>query len=312
VNSFVTRITSAEIAISTSTVSDLLNRRVFDYPGAPLKKNSISAEQGKIIEKGVMHKGVDVPFEVKGALDVNAAGDVRLRAEKVEAAHVPAKGLLHLFGEDLSKLVNLKRDRGVRIEGDDIILSPGKMLPPPKMEGKVAFGVRPVRERLGWHRRVVDGGRASLIEEPSVGFAEVGAHALDILFGERLAQVREFDARCAGGDVRNGVCGDLLVARFQPVLGDELVALLLLVSGLDDDVFAERDACALTAHAEDADGVGVVPAAAGSDEQSEFVVLHATRVVVDRDELTLCIKSDIDAKFVWSLSDGPQVDGVVD
>jgi len=147
VNSFVTRITSAEIAITTGTLSDLLNRRVFGYPGAPLKKISISAEQGKIVEKGVMHKGVDVPFEVKGALDVNAVGDVLLHAEKVEAAHVSAKGLLHLFGEDLSKLVNLKQDRGVRIEGNDIVLSPGKMLPAPKMEGKIT-GVRIEGDRV--------------------------------------------------------------------------------------------------------------------------------------------------------------------
>jgi hypothetical protein len=66
-NSFVTRITSAEIAISTGTLSDLLNQRVFDYPSAPVKKISISTERDKmVIENGVMHKGVDVPFEVKG------------------------------------------------------------------------------------------------------------------------------------------------------------------------------------------------------------------------------------------------------
>jgi hypothetical protein len=147
-NSFVTRITSAEIAISTRTLSDLLNQRVFDYPGAPLKKISISTEQGKIIiEKGVMHKGVDIPFEVKGTLDVNTAGDVRLHADKIEAAHISAKGLLHLFGEDLSQLINVKQDRGVRIAGNDILLSPGKMLPPPKIQGKV-IGVRIEGDRL--------------------------------------------------------------------------------------------------------------------------------------------------------------------
>jgi hypothetical protein len=39
-NSFVIRITSAEVAISTSTLADLLNQRVSNYPGAPLKKQS--------------------------------------------------------------------------------------------------------------------------------------------------------------------------------------------------------------------------------------------------------------------------------
>jgi hypothetical protein len=51
------------------------------------------------------------------------------------------KGLLHLFGEDLSKLINLKQDRGVKLAGDDILLDPGGMLPPPRIQGKVT-GVR--------------------------------------------------------------------------------------------------------------------------------------------------------------------------
>ena len=146
-NSFVIRITSAEVAISTRTLADLLNQRVFNYRDAPLKKITISTDQGKIVEKGLMHKVMDIPFEVKGTLDVNAAGDVRLRAGRVEAAHVSAKELLHLFGGDLSKLVNLKQDRGVRIEGDDILLSPATILPPPKIEGTVT-GVRVEGDRI--------------------------------------------------------------------------------------------------------------------------------------------------------------------
>jgi hypothetical protein len=94
----------------------------------------------------------------KAPLDVNAAGEVRLHAEKIEAAHISAKGLLHLFGEDLSKLINLKQDRGVRIEGNDIFLSPGKMLPPPKIEGKV-IGVR-----IDGHRLVLTFGSADSTE----------------------------------------------------------------------------------------------------------------------------------------------------
>jgi len=43
----------------------------------------------------------------------------------------------YLFGEDLSKLVNLKGDRGVTVEGDNIILYPDRMLPPPRIDGKV-------------------------------------------------------------------------------------------------------------------------------------------------------------------------------
>ncbi len=138
VNSFITRIDTAEIAVSAKCLSDLLNRYVFAYPGAPLKELVITMERGRFKQRGVMHKGIDLPFEVEGTLDVTPDGEIRFRAEKVSSAHIPLKGLLHLFGEDLSKLINLKRDRGVRLDGDNILLNPGRMLPPPRIEGRVA------------------------------------------------------------------------------------------------------------------------------------------------------------------------------
>jgi hypothetical protein len=135
--SFVTQIRSAEIAIDAATLSELLNHHVFAYPGAPLKNLSIQLEQGRIREKGTLHKGVDLPFEIEGTLDVTKDGWIRLHADSVKSAHVPFKGLLHFFGADLSRLVNLKQDRGVRLEGDDILLDPKRMLPPPRISGKV-------------------------------------------------------------------------------------------------------------------------------------------------------------------------------
>ncbi len=136
-DSFLTRIDSAEIALSAQTLSDLLNKYVFAYPGAPLKNIVITMDRGRLKQKGVMHKGVDLPFEAEGKLDVTADGEIRFHADKVSSAHVPFKGLLHLFGEDLSKLIKVKSDRGVTLEGDDILLNPSRMLPPPRIEGRV-------------------------------------------------------------------------------------------------------------------------------------------------------------------------------
>jgi hypothetical protein len=66
-----------------------------------------------------------------------AGSNIRLHVEKIVAAHLPVKGLLHFFGEDLAKLITLKQDRGVTVEGDNILLHPDRMLPPPRIEGKV-------------------------------------------------------------------------------------------------------------------------------------------------------------------------------
>jgi hypothetical protein len=136
-NSFVTRISAAEIAMSVKTLSDLLNRRVFAYPGAPLKNISVTVEHGRIKQTGTIHKGVEMPFEIEGTLDATPAGEIRLHVDKIVAAHLPVKGLLHFFGEDLAKLITLQQDRGVDVDGDNILLKADRMLPPPRIEGKV-------------------------------------------------------------------------------------------------------------------------------------------------------------------------------
>lgn len=138
IHSFLTRINTGEVAMTAKAMSDLMNRYVFAYPGAPLKNIEITIERGRIKQKGTMHKGLDVPFEIEGTLDVTPEGEIRLHADKVRSAHVPFKGLMHMFGEDLSKLVNLKQDRGVRLEGDNVLLNPSRMLPPPRVEGKIS------------------------------------------------------------------------------------------------------------------------------------------------------------------------------
>jgi hypothetical protein len=123
--------------MDVKTLSDLLNRRVFAYPGAPLKNISVTVEHGRIKQTGTVRKGVDIPFEIEGTLDATAAGEIRLHVAKIVSAHLPVKGLLHFFGEDLAKLINLKQDRGMTAEGDNILLRPDRMLPPPRIEGKV-------------------------------------------------------------------------------------------------------------------------------------------------------------------------------
>ncbi len=140
VNSFTTRITTAEIGISLRTLSDLLNQHVFAYPGAPLKNIALTADRGRIKQVGTIHKGIDIPFEIEGTLEATQSGSLRFHADKIFSGHIPVKGLLHFFGEDLSKLVNLKGDRGVTVDGDNIMLYPDRLLPPPRIEGKITAG----------------------------------------------------------------------------------------------------------------------------------------------------------------------------
>jgi hypothetical protein len=138
-DSFSIQVQTGIISISSANLARLLNSSVFAYPDAPLKNIGVTydAAHNRINLKGTMHKGVELPFEIEGSLSVTADGNLGLHADKIKSAHIPFKGLLHLFGEDLSKLVNVNEARGIRIEGDDIVLYPGRMVPPPHFEGRL-------------------------------------------------------------------------------------------------------------------------------------------------------------------------------
>ena len=135
--SFKVAINSAEVAITAASLSALLNSYVLAYSGAPIKNVEVSFKDGRILEKGTMHKKIDLPFEIEGSLSTTSDGNIRMHAEKIKSAHIPVKGLLHLFGEDLSKLVNRNAGRGMTITGDDIILDLRSATPAPHMEGRV-------------------------------------------------------------------------------------------------------------------------------------------------------------------------------
>jgi hypothetical protein len=135
--SFFVHADGAEVAISAASLAALMNSYVLAYDGAPIKNVSISMDGERVIQKGTLHKGLDLPFEIEGSLSTTADGNIRLHADKVKSAHVPVKGLLHLLGEDLSKLVNENSGRGMTIVGDDIILMPKTLTPAPHLEGRV-------------------------------------------------------------------------------------------------------------------------------------------------------------------------------
>jgi hypothetical protein len=132
--SFTLAIDTGRIAISPEALSDLLNRYTFAYRGSPLRKLTITIDHGQLRQRGLMH---GISFTVVGDLTLTPDGELRLHPTSIKAAGIKVGGLMKFFGLHLQKLVDTKRARGVRIEGDDFLLSPSELLPPPKVEGRL-------------------------------------------------------------------------------------------------------------------------------------------------------------------------------
>ena len=135
--SYLVAVDSAEIGVTAASMSHAMNTYVFDAPDAPLKNLTLSIKGDQIKQTGTLNKGVGIPFEMTGTMSATADGRIRIRPTQVKAAHLPVEGVMKLLRLDLAKLVNTRNTKGVSVDGNDIILDPAQMLPPPKMRGHI-------------------------------------------------------------------------------------------------------------------------------------------------------------------------------
>jgi len=146
-NSYVLQVFSADISMDMSSLTHLMNDHLFAYEGAPLHDITVEIEGGRLKQKATLRKGVPIPITTKATVSATPDGRLKLETDKVSALGVPAKGLMGMFGLELGDLVSLKDRRGIEIDGNDIVLSPGLILPPPQIRGHLSY-VAIVGDRL--------------------------------------------------------------------------------------------------------------------------------------------------------------------
>ena len=165
--SYVLKVSSATMAIDMPSLSALLNRHVFAYDGAPLKDLKVeTTKDGRLEQKGKLHKGLDVPFSMKASVSATPEGRLKLHMESMKVAGVPAKGLLAMFGLKLEDLADLERRRGLSVNDNDIIIDVGQVLPPPEIAGRLSR-VAVVGNHLQQTFTPADGERAAELRPPA-------------------------------------------------------------------------------------------------------------------------------------------------
>jgi hypothetical protein len=133
--SFALEITSARISIDTASLGNLLTRHVFKYPGSPIRSLRIETEGEQLVQRGVLH-GL-LPFTLRADVSLTPEGLIRLRPRAVRVFGIGVRGLMRFFGLQLEELARVRPGRGVRIDGDDFLLDPTAILPPPRTSGRV-------------------------------------------------------------------------------------------------------------------------------------------------------------------------------
>jgi hypothetical protein len=135
--SFDLAITDGLITIDTASLGRLLTRHVFAYEGSALRDLRVSVKDGELVQKGRLKKGISLPFTIQARLSLTPEGEIRLDPHKVEVLGMGVRGFMDLLGLELDDLVKSNRVHGVRIVEDVVYLDPTKLLPPPRLRGKL-------------------------------------------------------------------------------------------------------------------------------------------------------------------------------
>lgn len=141
--SYVLHIDTASTWIAYEDLGTLLNERIFEYEAAPLgglevRREDDEDQHDRIEVKGHLRHQLDLPFEMEGVPQITAEGEIRMRTSSMEVIGIGVQDLLDAFGAEVEDMIVTRESRGVRIEGDDMVLQPGRMLAPPVTEGTVS------------------------------------------------------------------------------------------------------------------------------------------------------------------------------
>jgi len=136
-NSFVVKIDRGRIGVSDRALSDLMNHYVFHYEDAPLKNLVMHVHEGRLVQEGVMHKILDIPFEMTADVSSTDEGWLRIHPIAMKICSLDGQKLMKAFGITLEKVLK-KLPAGVRAEKNDLLIDPLKILPPPTIVGRLA------------------------------------------------------------------------------------------------------------------------------------------------------------------------------
>ena len=135
--SFSIRATGGVVALDGNAITALLNEVAFNYPGVPITGLRVRIENGMLVQRGTLHKGVSIPFEMWSVPHLDPDGRIRLHPDKLHIFGVNGLVLMRALGLHMQKLMDLSGSPAASVSGDDILLDPLKIIPPPTVSGRL-------------------------------------------------------------------------------------------------------------------------------------------------------------------------------
>jgi hypothetical protein len=134
-NTLLLEISDGMMGMTADDLTRLLNRYVFGYRGAPLTDLRAQFRGSEMVLSGTLHKGAALPFEMTAGVSLTPDQKLRIHPTSVRLCGADGLALLHALGLHLSDMIDLREARGVRADGNDLLLDPFAILPPPRISG---------------------------------------------------------------------------------------------------------------------------------------------------------------------------------
>jgi hypothetical protein len=94
-------------------------------------------DEGNLRQRGTLDKAIDLPFSAKSGVEPTPDGRIRVHTRSVRGFGIPLTPLLKAFRVGLDDLVKVEPGHGIAVSGNDLILDPATLLPPPAMRGAI-------------------------------------------------------------------------------------------------------------------------------------------------------------------------------
>ncbi len=139
--SYTLEVVRGAVMVDFSVLEKLINERTLNYPGAALKNIRLAAgglgDEKKIVLCGAMRFGVWIDFRMQAGIQVDRAKNrLIIKSERISVMGIPfAKEIIDVLGITLKNLVPIRGDRGITIDGNNLVIDPFVLFPAPSYSG---------------------------------------------------------------------------------------------------------------------------------------------------------------------------------
>ncbi len=179
-SSYTVAVDTGEVAVDLPSLNAIVNRAL-ERARSNVRRVEISVDDtGQIRQKGVVKKGINVPFDMKASLGVTPDGLIRIHTESVKGFGVPVNPLLKVLRVKTDDLIRVDPGHGIRVEGNDLLLDVSQLLPPPGFHGQL----RSVRVDRGALIQVFGSGTAQPISPTATAKNHIYWRGGQLAFGK--------------------------------------------------------------------------------------------------------------------------------